>query len=43
VKTLQTCVHHLTVNTPANIQQFSMLSAVLGVHTHKRNCAIALP
>jgi hypothetical protein len=35
VKTLQRCVHHLTVNTPANIQQFSILSAVLGVHTHQ--------
>jgi hypothetical protein len=37
VKTLQRCVQHFTVNTPANIQQFSSLSAVLGVHTHARN------
>jgi hypothetical protein len=37
VKTLQRCVQHFTVNTPANIQQFSSLSAVSGVHTHARN------
>ncbi|MCH4156270.1 MAG: hypothetical protein LKF31_08205 [Muribaculaceae bacterium] len=36
VKTLQRCVHHLTVNTLLNIQHFSVLSIVLGVHTHVR-------